>query len=319
MKAASFFLSVLLLANLGAQAPGVAIFDQSPEGLNREGRKLGKQASEIFEKNIGVTLEAVAAKMKEPTQTKFTLAEPERRFLTAAQIAEKAEQSSYRVGWAYLCHKCDNWHVNLAGGYAISDDGLLATCAHVVEPDRKLMKKGLLIAVDKEGKVHPITDILRYHRQMDAAVVKIEAETVPLAMSDRVHPGDPAFCLSRPLKQGEYFSKGIVNRFFWSGGSKVKDEASIKKLAYLKMNVSSRWAPGSSGSAVLDQCGNVIGHVAQIKTHKGGNENSILLTTHSGTPARSIMALCQSTQAVSDARDEAQPKKAEKKVTPETD
>ena len=34
----------------------------------------------------------------------------------------------------------------------------------------------------------------------------------------------------------------------------------------MRLNVSTDWAPGSSGSAVLDEYGNVIGHVSTIAT-----------------------------------------------------
>ena len=47
---------------------------------------------------------------------------------------EKARKGSYRIGWSYLCENCDRWHSNMGGGYAISDDGFIATCAHVVDP-----------------------------------------------------------------------------------------------------------------------------------------------------------------------------------------
>ena len=79
---------------------------------------------------------------------------------------------------------------------------------------------------------------------------------------------------------------------FWSGGTTIKDERSFEKLVHLKLNVSSRWAPGSSGSPVLDQSGNVIGHVALIKTLKGGKEKAPMITIHSAIPARSVASLC---------------------------
>ena len=69
---------------------------------------------------------------------------------------------------------------------------------------------------------------------------------------------------------------------FWTGGG-----------------VSSRWAPGSSGSAVLDAFGNAIGHVATISTmdnggsRKDNEKGNILITLHSATPARAMMALAR--------------------------
>ncbi len=38
----------------------------------------------------------------------------------------------------------------------------------------------------------------------------------------------------------------------------------MDELKSLRLNVSTDWAPGSSGAAVLDQCGNAIGHVSTI-------------------------------------------------------
>ena len=287
------FFSLLLIAKLGAQAPGVPIFDQSKAGMRAETKSIGSQAEKFLAKDLGINNQAIGEAVKNPTAVEITLAKPAERFLTSAEIAEKTAPSTYRVGWAYLCNKCDHWHANLGGAYAISADGLLATCAHVVDPKGIAMKAGLLVAVDQAGEVYPVTKVHRYHKKMDAAVVRIESETTPLALTDNVRPGDPAFCLSRPLKQGKYFSKGIVNRFFWDGGSREKDDRSVATLAHLKMNVSSRWAPGSSGSPVLDQCGNVIGHVALINTLGEGKDKPTLITVHAAIPARSIVALCE--------------------------
>jgi hypothetical protein len=71
------------------------------------------------------------------------------------------------------------------------------------------------------------------------------------------------FCLSDPLDERGYFSEGIVNRFYWKRAPKG-DLESLDALKNLRVNVSTDWAPGSSGAAVLDQCGNAIGHVSTI-------------------------------------------------------
>ena len=165
--------------------------------------------------------------------------------------------------------------------------------------DNKKMRKGGLIAVDHSGKVYPVTSILANDKKIDGALIKIDAKTTHLPLNDQIAPGDSAFCLSRPLKQGQYFSQGIVNRFYWNNDKRGDDPNSIKALGMLKLNVSSRWAPGSSGSAVLDTCGNVIGHVATISTmdngasRKNNEKGRTLITLHSATPARAMMALAR--------------------------
>lgn len=91
----------------------------------------------------------------------------------------------------------------------------------------------------------------------------------------------------------------MVNRFYWNSDQRGDDPTSVKALGALKLNVSTRWAPGSSGSAVLDTFGNVIGHVATISTmgnsgnRKDTDKGRTLITLHSATPARAMMALAR--------------------------
>lgn len=82
----------------------------------------------------------------------------------------------------------------------------------------------------------------------------------------------------------------------------------------LRLNVSTDWAPGSSGSAVLDRCGNVIGHVstisplgegprsAPVPPGKADGKNAAkadrfggatLITLHEAAPARSVLSLAR--------------------------
>ena len=68
--------------------------------------------------------------------------------------------------------------------------------------------------------------------------------------------GDSVWCLSDPRGERGYFSTGIVNRFV---------ERTVGDARGRRINVSTDWAPGSSGAAILDEAGNVIGHVATIR------------------------------------------------------
>lgn len=303
MKA--FLLVLSLTLPLSAQAPDVAIFDQSAKGLRAEEEAIGKQAERLLEEGKLIGLDATVELLKNPLPQALDLPQPKTTPLAPTEVAQKAKESGYRVGWAYLCNNCDNWHVNLAGGYALTEDGVLGTCAHVIDMDRKKMRKGGLVAVDHSGQVFPVTSILANDKKIDGALIKIDAKTTPLALNDQVSPGDDAFCLSRPLKQGQYFTQGIVNRFYWESDQRGDDPNSLTALGSLKLNVSTRWAPGSSGSAVLDTFGNAIGHVATINTMGNGgskqdaDKGRILITLHSATPARAMMGLAR-TEAATD-------------------
>lgn len=295
------FLALALALPAHAQAPGVSIFEQSRNGLRTEKAAIGKKAETLLKDGKLIGLQETEEFLKKPTPQALNLPAPKKDKLTPTHIAKLAKESGYRVGWAYLCKNCENWHVNLAGGYAITSDGVLATCAHVLDTKDLNIRNGGLIAIDHTGKIFPVTAILANNAKIDGALIKIDAKTTPLPLNDQVAPGNAAFCLSRPLDQGDYFSEGIVNRFFWNSTERGDDPHSLKSMGALKLNVSSRWAPGSSGSAVLDTFGNTIGHVALIDTmgkggsKKNGKSSETLITLHTATPARAIMALTKET------------------------
>ncbi|MDB4508429.1 serine protease [Akkermansiaceae bacterium] len=282
---------IIFSDHLHAQAPGVPIFEQSQTAIRQEDNALGKTAEQLMKKGAIVTHETVQPAMQNPEKISFLLKKRSEKKLEASEIAKHALKSTYRIGWVYLCKNCDRWHTNLGGGYAVSDDGILATCTHVINPDGMNLLKGCLIAIDHQGEIFPVTKIIAYHKEMDAALLKIETNTMGLAFNDQVHPGNEAFCLSRPLKQGKYFSKGIVNRFFWNSTKRGSDDSDLKALAHLRLNVSSRWAPGSSGSPVFDHFGNIIGHVSTIKSLGGDKDKPSQITLHTAVPARSVMTL----------------------------
>ncbi len=294
---AACILSFLCVPSLlKAQAPGVAIVEQSAQGMQNENKQIDLQIKELLEKGELLVTEEVQELLKRPQGEPIVLQAPSEIVLETNEIAQYAKKSVYRVGIAYLCGKCDMWHLNLGGGYALSDDGVLATCAHCLEL-KKDLKDQTLIAIDMAGKVYPVRSILAYDAEMDGAIVKIETQTIPLALSDQVRPGDPCYCLSRPMNQRQYFSRGIVNRFYWNSSDRGEDDLSLDSLAHLRINVSTDWAPGSSGSPILDQRGNVIGHVASInlmgdlkkKPYRGA-----YIAIHNGIPARSVNKLASS-------------------------
>ena len=72
-----------------------------------------------------------------------------------------------------------------------------------------------------------------------------------------------------------------------------------------RIDVSSDCAPGSSGSAVLDECGNAIGLVSEIEVETGpletddrrrrrGRREEPLITLHHAARAAEILALIKS-------------------------
>ena len=105
-----------------AQGPGVSIFEQSRNGIRAEEARIRKQAEKLFQDGKLLGLETIGELIKSPAAIKLELPVAQKNALTPTQVAERAKASGFRVGWAYLCNNCDNWHINLAGGYALTND-----------------------------------------------------------------------------------------------------------------------------------------------------------------------------------------------------
>ncbi len=233
------------------------------------------------------------------TSCQLALPAPRSTRLAGRELWAASRAAHVRVGWNFLCTKCNNWHLNLAGGYALTKDGAVATCFHVVKLPANF-KEGFLIATDEQGRMHAVTEILAGDERTDACIIRTSARDLkPLPLSTNVFPGDRAFCFSDPLGQRGYFSDGIVNRFLARHPNNSTNLPPVTRL-----NVTTDWAPGSSGSAVLDELGNAIGHVTTITTlpsvptPKAGDSTSpkaerTLITLHEAVSARDVLALIQ--------------------------
>ena len=301
---------LICAAPLSAQLPGTPIIETTgnDEGLIEKATKL-REAGKLLKDA------QVAEQMEKPEAAAVELAEENVQALKTREVAEKARKGFLRVGYFFLCKRCDHWHFNLAGGYAVGKD-TIASCYHVIKPGDD-MREGYLVAVDCEDNVIPVTKVLAADKALDTVILRVEGgNQSPLGLSDAVAVGDPAYCYSFPLGQRGYFSNGIVNRFYWKGPRKG-DAGSLEELRSLRVNVSTDWAPGSSGAAIVDEKANVIGHVDTIsplseggkrpaakpeKSAEGGKAQApaggkdrfggaTLITLHEAIPARAIKAI----------------------------
>lgn len=224
-----------------------------------------------------------------PTAEALTLLPASTTPLRGRDIARRASDAHVRCGWLFHCSRCGRWHMNLAGGFAIAPDAI-ATAYHVVaEPSTSDLEKAYPIVVIGDDTVVPVTSVIAADREMDAAVLRVgTSDLKPLALHDDVLVGDAVYCLSDPQGVRSYFSAGMVNRDF-----NLRDGSDPK---FHRLHVSSQWTKGSSGSAVLDESGNAIGHVVRMRSlfHKPGSKSSPLATVlnlHEAVPASSLRAL----------------------------
>ncbi len=240
--------------------------------------------------------EKIMEELKSPIAADVELSAASTTPLRGREIARRAAAAHLRVGWVYQCTKCDRWHSNLAGGYAIAPD-VVATARHVVEPPVSMRAgSGHAVAVRGSDDVLDVTGVLLADEVSDTAALRVSAKDLkPLAFSRDVQVGDTAYCLSDPKGVIGHFSSGIVNRLFSLAKAGEKAGPLQDRIA-----VSADWAPGSSGSAILDECGNIIGHVARIRPlfgKPGGSDSHspetttvpTLMTVNEAIPASVIV------------------------------
>lgn len=248
----TLFIMLLAVDTARSQAPTVPIM-RDRGGYSSS---LIQEANKARENGALLSMEQVAGQIHRQHFV-ASLPQPHSIPLHSRAIWERSRAAHVRVGWHYLCNRCDNWHQSLAGGFFINAYGLVATCQHVIDPSSRNYREGYLIAAGDDGTFYPVVEVLASHAPTDVAILRVAVEkTVPfLPLSVHVYPGDDAWCYSYPLRRAGYFSHGIVNRFHYEN----KDDTEVARLA-----VTTDWAPGSSGSAIIDTYGNAIGIVSTI-------------------------------------------------------
>jgi len=220
-----------------------------------------------------------------PTPSPVKLLPVTARTLSCPDLARRAASAHVKVGWVFQCTKCSKWHAILAGGYAIASDTVV-TAFHVLKQNEAMKPgTGIPVVVRGEDEILPITGVLAADASMDAAVIRVASnDLTALPLANTVEVGDSVYCFSRPFDQFDFFSSGMVNGFTTTAGSKDKP-------AGRRILVSTAWNAGSSGSAILDACGNVVGHVSELWTlsdTRSDGKSMEGLTVHVATPAAEV-------------------------------
>jgi hypothetical protein len=132
MKRACILLFTLAAANVVmAQSPGVPIYTEGRG--SRPNAALLEQAKKLQGESALLSM-TTAGEQSKRTHCDLVLPAADTQPLAPRERWQRARMSHIRVGAYFLCSKCDRWHLDLAGGYAITADGAVATCAHVIAP-----------------------------------------------------------------------------------------------------------------------------------------------------------------------------------------
>ncbi len=122
-----------LLQTLSAQSEGSPVVDQTPEGIKTANAAIIAKIRALIDGKKLLSRDEVKKRLLEPDAQAITLLPVKQKPLSREEVADVARAANLRVGYCYLCAKCDDWHLNLAGGYAIAPD-VVATCDRFALP-----------------------------------------------------------------------------------------------------------------------------------------------------------------------------------------
>jgi S1-C subfamily serine protease len=138
-------------------------------------------------------------------------------------------------------------------GFFVSADGLVLTNAHVIGEDGRPRVATL------SGAEFPLESVVLCDEDQDVAVLKVKAQDVVhlKVVEGKLPPGAAVMALGNPLGMAGSLSTGVVSAY-------RDTEGPVPGLMQLTAPVS----PGSSGSPVLNEAGEVVGMIT-FKLQKG--------------------------------------------------
>lgn len=279
-----------VVALVHAQSPDTPIFEQGKRSREVDSKAVVEGMLRLKQEGKLVPKSEIDKQLVAPQPQRIELIAAHTRKLSTEEVAAAARAANLKVGYCYLCERCDEWHTQLAGGYAIAED-VIVTCDHVLNAKTK-MREGYLMAMDQDGNVAATVAVMARSADMDMAILRVTGvKFKPVPLNSNIQQGSASYCFSKPMGLDGYFSAGIVNRFYFDESYQGEDQDSLDAMRHLRVNFSNDWAPGSSGSPLLDQAGNVIGHVSTIAGVSSGKDKNIYITLHTGTPARSVQRM----------------------------
>ncbi|MDF1825709.1 MAG: serine protease [Verrucomicrobiales bacterium] len=201
---------------------------------------------------------------------------------TAPELYQQAKEASLIIGHLYLCDSCDEWHTNLAGGVAISPEGLVLTNFHVLQFE----KAAIFGVMNSKGEVSRISKVIASSRSDDLAIIQLDsneqASFAPLASGIMI--GEEVALVSHPDSHFYSFTTGRVSRL------------SIEpKLRTRRVEITAPFARGSSGSGIFNRRGQLLGLASATNAvyyeEDQRGERNLQRVIYSGVPLPSIRDL----------------------------
>lgn len=244
------------------------------------------ESRRLFDDGKTTSTETLRAQLKDRRECAVALPAADAAPLSGEQVYERARAGVLLCGSMYKCDKCTNWHVSIAGGVALTADGVVATNFHVVSRENTQA----LVMMDADGNAWPVKEVLAADQQQDVAIVRLDgAKLSPLPLHAGAPVGSHVWVVSHP--DGRFYSltEGIISRYFSSKHGSDK---------HTFMTITADYAKGSSGGAVLDDRGQVVGMVASTTSiyyseDAQHHKENLQMVVKQSVPAEGILRLIE--------------------------
>lgn len=160
--------------------------------------------------------------------------------LTASDIFEKCSPAVFYIKILDI----NGITTKTGSGFFINQNGLAVTNYHVISNAAKA------VISTSDGKEYNITGVYGFDKDKDYALIQVDGtgfKSLSMADSDTVKTGAAAYAIGSPMGYKNTISVGII-----SSASRI-----IGDLPYIQTTAAI--SSGSSGGALLDASGNVIG------------------------------------------------------------
>lgn len=152
----------------------------------------------------------------------------------------------------------------------LNDSGLLVTNVHVVmyQKDGQMKEyRKLQIRLPVEESYRDVS-LLRYNEELDIAILKLDnnqrkIKGLKIGNPKKLEYGDKVFSVGNMMNYGISIAEGIVS----SPRIEIEYEGMVREVIQADINI----APGSSGGALLDKNGELIGITSFRLKDKAGD------------------------------------------------
>lgn len=228
--------------------------------LYKAGVLVGSDGQGNFLPNNDITRAEVAAIVTRMADAAFRQSISLSLELTAEQIFNKCSPAVFYV----IIYDVKGTEIKTGSGFFIDGSGLAVTNFHVINGASKAT------ITTSDGKQYNVAGVYDYSKEKDLALIKIDGAGtafpyLQLADSSAVVTGADAYAIGSPLGYKNTISKGIIS----SAVRPVEGKTYIQTTAAI--------SAGSSGGALLDSSGSVIGVTTATASATGAQNINLAL------------------------------------------